>query len=334
MDKTVIMAFSVNDTYVPYLEVAIQSIEDNSNSLTQYKIYILFKTLTDDNKQKIKEAVSLPNFEVSFICVSKYFDGNLFVQNGNSKYLTEETYYRLALPALLPECDKIIYLDCDIVVLTDVKDLFDYEIGDKYFAAVLDIADNWKCFSNKDDTFEYRKNVLNMESPSDYFNAGVLLFNLKRIRGEFETNDLLTLAKSQIWRKHDQDILNKIAKGRVKWLDIQWNLIECMHWDFLTDEDKEYYSQQQRVPKIIHFASRKPWIFSDVFGQEEFWKYASKTPDFMKCIKSISGCDQLKDSKILQQYLDEALKEQRIGLPFLLQFIKMWIKNKFRYKYS
>lgn len=331
MDKTVIMAFSVNDTYVPYLEVAIQSIEDNSNSLTQYKIFILFKTLADDNKQKIKETVSLPNFEVSFICVSKYFDGNLFVQNGSAKYLSEECYYRLALPELLQEYDKVIYLDCDIVALTDISELFEYEIENEYFAAVLDFADQWKCYSDKSDIYIYRKNELNMVQPEMYFNSGVLLFNLKKLREDYSLKEILDIAQMKNWEKHDQDVLNLLAKGNVKWLDIQWNLIECMCREALSAKDKEYYFMQQKTPKIIHFASRKPWIFSDVFGQEEFWKYASKTPDFMQCIKSISGCDQLKDSKILQQYLDEALKEQRIGLPFLLQFIKMWIKNKFRY---
>lgn len=328
---SIIIAFAVNDEYVPYLEVAITSIVDNANSDKIYEIYILHKNLLDDNKEKICQLINgIETFSVEFLCVSEYFNMQLYVGNNGIQYLSEETYYRLALTELLPRFKKVIYLDCDIVVLSDIAELYEYEINDYYFAAVSDIADNWKCYSDKSDVYIYRKNELSMNNPEKYFNAGVLLINLEKMRNDYSVNGLLYIAQSRKWEKHDQDILNMIAKGKVKWLDIQWNLIECCNIEKISDKDREYYFSQQKYPKIIHFASRKPWIFSGVFGQETFWKYASKTPDYMKCIKSISGEKQLRDSRVLQRNVLKAIEERNIGLPFLLSIIKTWLKIKLK----
>ena len=328
---SIIIAFAVNDDYVPYLEVAITSIVDNASSDKIYEIYILYKNLLDDNKEKICQLINgIEIFSVEFLCVSEYFNMQLYVGNNGIQYLSEETYYRLALTELLPRFKKVIYLDCDIVVLSDIAELFEYEINDYYFAAVSDIADNWKCYADKSDVYIYRKNELSMNDPKKYFNAGVLLINLEKMRNDYSVNDLLNIAQSRKWEKHDQDVLNMIAKGKVNWLDIQWNLIECCNIEKMPVEDREYYFSQQKFPKIIHFASRKPWIFSDVYGQEIFWKYASWTPDYMKCIKSISGGEQLRDSRVLQRNLLKAIEEKNIGLPFLISIIKTWLRIKLK----
>lgn len=328
-NKAVVVA--VNDNYVPYLAVLVKSIIENTESTNLIDIIILYCILSEKNKNELSKIVEKEkNVTVCFKDVNAYFtDKELFVGGkDNSAYLSKETYFRLVTPQILPRYNKALYLDSDIVVQENWIRIFDIDIQDYYVAAVNDIWGNWECFLHNSELKKYRKEELNLENPVNYFNAGVLLINLDRFRKEYRENELIDLAMSRNWRKHDQDLLNYICKGNVKWLDYRWNLIECPSKKAKTTiscDEYERYMKSYNTPYIVHYATRKPWYILDMMYAELFWQYAFKTPYKEFLLKQFVK-NQMISGPILENYVIEGIQARKIGVVFICKCIITWLK--------
>ncbi|MCR5765491.1 MAG: hypothetical protein K6G09_05885, partial [Treponema sp.] len=115
------ICFATDDNYIPLLAVAIASLLDNSSEENFYKIYVLTTQLKEENIQKILK-LKKPNSSIRFVSLAKELDKytDLFHLRD---YYSKETYYRIFIPNLFPQYKKVLYLDCDIVVLKDVAEL-------------------------------------------------------------------------------------------------------------------------------------------------------------------------------------------------------------------
>lgn len=322
---------AVNNNYVPYLSVLIKSIEENIEKQFLLEIFVLYSSLSEENKNILKKMINLKeNICLSFLDVSSYFENKeLFVgSKNNSSYLSKETYFRLIAPQVLTQYDKILYLDSDVIVQQNWTRIYDIDIQDYYVAAVNDIWGNWECFLHNSELKKYRKEELNLENPVNYFNAGVLLINLDRFRKEYKENELIDLAMSRNWRKHDQDLLNYICKGNVKWLDYRWNLIECPSEKAKTTvscDEYERYMKSYNNPYIVHYATRKPWYILDMMYTELFWQYAFKTPYKEFLLKQFVK-NQMISGPILENYVFEGIRARKIGVIFICKCIITWMK--------
>lgn len=169
---------------------------------------------------------------------------------GTHSYISLSAYYRLKLPSILVELDKVLYLDCDVIVNTSLKDLYDTDITDYYAAGVKDIAMTSSGYVPK------------LENNNIYFNTGVLLLNLDKMRKdkiEIEFEDY-TIKNIQSIKVGDQEILNKVCQGNIKQIDSCWNVQSS---NFV---NRSTYSNN---PKIVHYIGKqKPWIF----GSMNYWK--------------------------------------------------------------
>ena len=104
---------------------------------------------------------------------------------------TIATYYRLFIPELFPNYEKIIYLDTDILLLKDISSLYLTDLGQNYLAAAVDVAATSLTF--------YKDFMKKFNLQGEYFNDGVLVFNIQ--------NDLNLLPKSiQCLRTHKEDL--------------------------------------------------------------------------------------------------------------------------------
>lgn len=330
--KAVVVA--VNDNYVPYLSVLIQSIEENTGKDFLLDIIVLYSNLSEDNRNALGNIIEKEeNINIIFIDVSIYFaDKELFVGGKNNRaYLSKETYFRLVAPQVLPQYNKILYLDSDIVVQENWVNIFNIDISDYYVAAVNDIWGNWECYLHNSDLEKYRKRELMLDNPINYFNAGVLLINLEKFRKEYKENELLDLAMSKNWRKHDQDLLNYICRDHVKWLDYSWNLIECPSKKAQSAVPKDEYERYMRcyeTPFIIHYATRKPWYIFDMMHTEAFWQYAFQTPYKEYLLKQFIQ-NQMISGSILENYVFEGIHARKIGVVFICKCIITWLKAVF-----
>ena len=268
--KVIPIFFAVDDGYVPFLAVALESLIRNSSKNYYYAIKILYTDIEERNKKKIAK-YERDNVKIEFVDLNYYIEevkDKLYTRD----YYTNTTYFRLFIPNLYPQYDKVLYLDSDIVVLGDIADLYNVEIGDNLVAAAPDdVIQSSNIFQ------EYAERVVGVAKYQHYFNAGILLMNLDEMRKfDFQEKFLYLLEQIKFTVAQDQDYLNRLCKGRAK--------IISTVWDRMPIPDPNVKEEDL---KIIHYnLIYKPWHFDDVLYNKYFWDYAKKT-EFYKDILSI-----------------------------------------------
>ena len=132
------VCISCDNNYAQYAAVVIASILVNSTKEDFIYFYILDGGISEKNRLKINSLKSIKNCEIKFIKINeKDFDDYKKIKTHS--YLTIAAYYRLKLASLLPEVKKVIYFDCDIIVNSSLKDLYETNLQENIIAGVLDI---------------------------------------------------------------------------------------------------------------------------------------------------------------------------------------------------
>lgn len=265
--------FTINDDFAPYLTVAIQSLIENANKENNYHVYIVHRGLSEKNQQLFK-SMETDNVKID----SHLVDLDLsIIQDREENYLkvdffTRTIFYRLFLADMFPQYDKGIYIDADAVILSDLKELYDVELGDNLVAATHDNSIKYVASLHP-----YVEDVLGLPF-GDYINSGMLVINMKAFREEHFTTHFLNLMKKYYFYciAVDQDYLNEIANGRILYLDDKWNAMP---------KDHKYDDEMIKDPKIVHYnLFYKPWYFKGIMYEEYFWKYVDLCPcaDYIK----------------------------------------------------
>ena len=213
--------------YAKFAGTAMLSVFENTNS--DVTVHILHdNTLTEDNRDKFiylagryNQAVKFYNVET--LCPDKVSEIVNLAPEVKNYRITVGALYRLLAPAILPHnIDKIIYLDSDIVVNLDIKELWQIEFGDKILAAVPEIL------SNK--SIEHMNRYFNMCGDGivkceDYFNSGVLSANLNGLRAEeTKITDGLRFGRNPRYQDYlDQNVLNYCFSTQALKLPIKFN---------------------------------------------------------------------------------------------------------------
>ena len=281
--KVIPIFFAVDDGYIPFLAVTLNSLIENASKDYYYVIKILYTNIKEENKRKIIKYEG-ENVKIEFVDLNYYIEeiqGKLYTRD----YYSKATYYRLFLPNLYTEYSKAIYLDSDTVVLGDISELYNEELGDNLVGAVPDGS-----IPIVDEFPDYVERVVGLTDYKRYFNAGVLLLNLDELRKfDFQSKFLYLLENVKFSVAQDQDYLNRLCKGRTKILDNGWDVMPITAGKVVADENL----------KIIHYnLISKPWHFDDVWYQEYFWKYAKKTEFYdtiLEIKKSYSEEQRMRD---------------------------------------
>lgn len=179
-------------------------------------------------------------------------DGQQFKSLPVSKRMTTATYARLALPQLLPDVRKLIWLDADVLVDADLDQLWHSDVEGDDLLAVQD-----PCVPHVSSRYGIRRwRELGLPEQAKYFNAGVMLLNLERWRA----NDVCQRVYAYLRDHHDecwfwdQDGLNAVLCGCWGELDLRWNYCEGF-------TPRERRDARELEPWIIHFTGRlKPWL--------------------------------------------------------------------------
>lgn len=282
--KEIPIFFAVDDGYCPFLAVAVQSLIDNASSENTYLIKVLNTDISDENKKKIAK-YERENVDIEFV------DLNYYIKKVKDKlytrdYYSKTTYFRLFLPNLYPQYDKVLYLDSDIVILDDIANLYNIEMGDNLVAAAPDDVIQFN------EVFQtYAEKVVGVASYKNYFNAGVLLMNLDQMRRfKFQEKFIYSLDRITFAVAQDQDYLNRLCKGRVKLIDRIWNRMPI--------EDPKIKTENV---KLIHYnLAFKPWHFEDILYKDFFWMYAQETEYFeqiQQIKENFTEEDRLQDAK-------------------------------------
>lgn len=252
------LAFQDKDgAYAEHAGAVLASVFCNTSS--SVNVHILHdETLTEANKQKLIELTSSFNQTIHFYPVT-IPDNMLQAMAGvkSISFWTQASMYRLLIPALIP-VDKIIYLDCDVLVNMNIAELWEVQLGDFYLAAVWDQA----IMAAVQHIIPYGLN------PDSYFDSGVILFALNNIRKKIDWYEemLNFLRRYPDTSMPDQDTLNAVFGENYLQLDRRFNFFNMVspHHDFNN--------------KIVHFAgSEKCWDVHSP-GANLYQEYLSLTP--------------------------------------------------------
>ena len=258
--------FAVDDAYIPFLAVTMQSLIENASNENLYVLRVLYTNISDENINKIMKYAK-DNIKIEFVNVQEKLEklkNKLLVRD----YYSNATYFRILLPNLYPEYDKVIYLDSDIVILEDIANLYNIDLSNNLLAGV---PEPW--FEQYEEFQTYAERIIGVSSYKKYINVGVLLMNLKELRNmNFEDVFMHLLDVVKYTFLQDEDYINRICKGRIKHIDERWNVSGYLY-------DKEN-------PKIVHYTIFKPWHREEMLNKDCFWKYAKNT-EFYDYIKGL-----------------------------------------------
>lgn len=280
----IVIVFACSENFVPYLSVAVQSIIDNASPERRYDIVVLTRNISPASMITLTRQTNSDNVGVGFLDVDAALGDIELPHHGHFR---PETYFRLLAPQLLPNVDKALYLDSDLIVDADVAPLFDVDVTGYKLAATRD-ADTIGQIDGYDATVgPYLKNELGMRDPHEYFQAGVLLMNLAELRRTVTPEEFLDLSTQRMWRWLDQDVLNKVVNGEYVRVHMRWNYL--MDWQHLRRthiianapaDVRAEYEEAAADPAIIHFAGpdNRPWLYPDADRAERFWRYAMRSP--------------------------------------------------------
>ena len=254
MDDTINVCLSCDDGYAKYAGVVIASVLKNANTSDDLKFFVLDGGISNGHKTQILELKSIKNCEISFVPINE----EMFSEYKKVKthdYVSLATYYRLKLASLLPDIKRVIYFDCDFIINSSLKELYDTQMGDCDIAGVLDIN---------------RKMV--KKNPT-YVNAGMLIFDLANIRKQNLEQRFLDWTKEHIntIKTGDQEIINEVLKGKIKIVPNEWNV---------QSSNFTNRSSYTNNPRAVHFvAKKKPWHFASFsYHRPLYFKYLQLTP--------------------------------------------------------
>ena len=269
------IALCHDNNYAPYSSVVIASIIDN-NKEEKITFHLLHTNLTKERCDTIKAWVE--GFQGKHVCFYQMQKETFrdFPIDENT-YLDYGAYIRLYLGECLPHLDKVIYLDCDIIVRGQLTELWNTDISEYAVAGVRDRINDYIRVYNR----------LRYPMADGYINSGMMLINLKRWRedGFFRKAQQVACERgADVLKNHDQDIINAIYHGQILMLPFRYNLLEYYlyveEWLYL---DHKYYPEIGEAcqhPVIVHFCMpQKPWHYECINPFKTlYYKYRKMTP--------------------------------------------------------
>ncbi|SEC69881.1 glycosyltransferase family 8 protein [Paenibacillus sp. GP183] len=239
-----------NDRYAKHLAVMLNSLLENKTSKNPIDIYVIDGNISDQNKANLRNSVKKFDVQLKYLSINE----SMFNEFKLSYHISKETYYRILIPNLLSrDIQKALYLDCDMIIKDDITKLWNTAIENNFLAAVKIPGSS-------------RPRELGLPENSEYFNAGVLLINMKKWREHRIVHRVLRFARNNPSKLKfmDQDALNAILHD--KWIKLEptWNY-------------QVHRYRGLRNPAIIHYTTnQKPWNSNPPF-KDDYMKYLRRT---------------------------------------------------------
>lgn len=301
----VIPVCAITDENLPFsAAVLFVSVMENAAPDAFYKFYCFVTKNTEEKDRNLilKVADLYPDCSVEIIDMGeKYLDSV-----NRHPTVTNACLYKFSIIEKLTQYDKVLYLDTDIVVNKDLGELYDIDLKNNYVGGVFNIY-----------YYLYRKNLSGMLGIPDlesYFNAGVMLMNLKLMR---ENNLLQELEKyiGKFQDSVDQHIFNKVCYGKILNIHPKYNFTIKYGELYKTTDAAAFYTNKEiddavNDPVIFHYTGiRKPWAYANVQLAWKWYSYYRKSPyknislkraDFAIKKRELSFVDKIKNFLFVQ----------------------------------
>ena len=273
--RKISVAYGLNNKYFLQTYISIISILENSFPKTFYKFYLLInKKFKKGNKAILHNLEEkYKNCKFFYCNINTKIFSNIFIKR--KKKYPKETFYRLLIANYIPD-DRVIYLDGDTMIFSDLGEMYNLKMGDNY---ILGFADRG---------FKYI-DVLGINDYK-YITAGVLLIDLKNFRKQNITEKFIDYMNNNKDRliQNDQTVINVVLKKNIGFLPPKYGI-----WNFKNEAavlnysnslkkkyDKDIYDKHRflsafKNPTIVHYVYRKPWLnqkkIKNKFFHEKWW---------------------------------------------------------------
>ncbi len=265
------ISLCTDENFVVPALICLTSVFEN-NKGEDVKAYIITDGISEQAWMKFTQLADYYKREIEVLVIDKGYFYGLTV----SERFPISMYYRFLLPKMLTNENKVLYLDCDIIVRHSLKALYDTPLQDSALAAVVGESCDDIVFENE------------LQIVSKYFNSGVLLINLDYWRKNDIARKLIEWVADNPEKCSlpDQNALNKVLDGKVVYVDYTYNyqewwfhksLVHYMHyskWKEIREKGKD--------PVVVHFCeAEKPWFVECKNPFQKEFLYYAKMHDFL-----------------------------------------------------
>lgn len=258
-DKLMNILIAINEQYIRQSEIMLTSLR-SAMKKEDIKVYLLYNNISSIKIQSMKDFLySRINIELIDIKI----DDDILKELPLMAHYSIEIYYRLLADSILPDnIERVLWLDSDIVITKSIEKLYYTDFEENYLAVCNDL------FVGKEQLLKYvdEKKAEN----AIYFNSGVILFNLKKIREDRKQKDIIDFLNQNksLIDMPDQDALNVVYFGKVKYF-------EGIQFNYLINGRESLKKSQKDIlintTAIIHYVgAEKPWFYKYI---NQSWRY-------------------------------------------------------------
>lgn len=297
------IVFAFDNNLVLPAAVCFYSLFINAKDETAYDLFVLHRQGERLNLEYINKVMEqFQRHTLQLIEVDGTFDSSFEIRG-----ITTPAYYRLLIPRLLPQYDKVLYSDVDVIFRDDLCDIFNTDLNDNYFGGVKAIAHLYSDLNQY-----YQK--LNLK-PSNIIYSGNLLINCRALREATGKLKELEEEARNNYKYQDMDVINLICKDKITFIEPEFCLTTYICQSVI-DNQKIYdvWSKEQIEKAInkglIHYNGQKPWK-GYCINFDIWWEYYRKSPIFdqqyyfdffYKKLDEYDRLPLLKRIKILARY--------------------------------
>ena len=283
-----IIITATDDRYVPGVLALIYSTWVHNDDV---KFYVLDNGISSENKKKIQILSAKIHSPITLIDVS---DSGISGIELPDDRLTVSAYARLLIPDNFKDHEKVLYLDCDMLVTNSLADLYNKDLGNSVAGVIVDYGPG-------------QKELLQVGISGDtYFNSGLILFNIPEWRKSRITERCFEEVSKTLFLYHDQSALNVVCQGRVTYLPQEYNI-------FVDVPAERRREAKVKDIKVLHYVGpSKPWLVAKTKPRDpatiyaEIWNiYASSINDLI----ALPNASDLSREKSFTQFVSECLSD-------------------------
>lgn len=268
------IAFAFDSSWTEPACICLSSLMLNSHESTFYEIFIIHSKSEVLDKNKLSLIPQhFKNCKIKYIEIDNIFDNSFEIRG-----ITTTTYYRLLIPTLIPEYDKIIYSDVDVIFREDLWNIYSStDLTNNYIAGVNSLSHLIP------DLKKYYESQLKLNPHSTIY-AGNIILNSKALRENGIMDVFVEMAKRK-YRFQDMDIINIVCSGKIKYISPSF-CVTTYFSDLYINKKKELlkFWDEEELDKafdsgIVHYNGQKPWK-GYCINFDIWWEYYRKSPYF------------------------------------------------------
>ena len=315
-----------DNNYMIHTAETIASVLCNSNLRDTYHFYILASGITTKNKKKLDKLKKIRDFTIEYPYID-YAKLEIFKKVKRSKWVPLDTFNRLLMPDLLPNVDKALFLDSDIVVLQDIAALYATDVSDCFIAGVEDL------------NYAGLVRMLGYSNEYTYINSGVYLMNLDALRKNNYYQHIVDVVNQEYMKYTvaEQCVINSCFHEHIKLIPHKWNMYHIFlyrpQYNFIP-YNIDAWNDGFRNPAIVHFVGPdKPWSYDSKHPyRNQYLKYLRKTP--WKNLYYINLLKRFKNFLYSKnKYVSSSVKVSQYKIMSLPLFYKEKSKSKVLIKF-